>query len=73
MKLIMIIGIVLIVIGIGTFAYKGITYTTREKIIDMGPMHVSADTQETIPLSPILGGLALVGGVILVVIGRRKS
>jgi hypothetical protein len=73
MKLIMIIGIVLIVIGIGTFAYKGITYTTREKIIDMGPMHVSADTQETIPLSPVLGGLSLVGGIVLVVIGRRKS
>jgi len=69
----MIIGIVLIVVGIGALAYKGITYTTRENIIDMGPMHVSADTQETIPLSPILGGLALVGGVILVVIGRRKS
>jgi hypothetical protein len=73
MKSIMIIGIVLIVVGIGALAYKGITYTTRENIIDMGPMHVSADTQETIPLSPILGGLALVGGVILVVIGRRKS
>jgi len=73
MKSIMIIGIVLIVVGIGALAYKGITYTTRENIVDMGPMHVSADTQETIPLSPILGGLALVGGIVLVVIGRRKS
>ena len=44
-----------------------------EKIIDMGSMHVSADIQETIPLSPILGGLSLIGGIVLVVIGRRKS
>ena len=73
MKSIMIIGIILIVVGIVAFAYKGITYTTRDEIIDMGPVHVSADTEETIPLSPILGGLSLIGGIVLVVIGRRKS
>ena len=54
-------GIALIVLGIVAFAYKGISYTSREKVIDIGPIHASADTQKTIPLSPLLGGLALVG------------
>jgi hypothetical protein len=73
MKPIMIIGLVLIVLGVGALAYKGITYTTQEKIIDIGSIQASADVQKTIPLSPILGGLSLVGGIVLVVIGRKKS
>ena len=70
---IMFVGIALIVLGIVAFAYKGITYTSREKVIDVGPIHATADTQKTIPLSPLLGGLALVGGIVLVVVGARKS
>ena len=73
MKPIMIIGLVLIVLGIVALAYQGITYTTREKIIDVGPFQASADTQKTIPLSPLLGGLALAGGIVMVIIGRKKS
>jgi len=73
MKPIMIIGLVLIVIGIVALAYQGITYTTREKIIDVGPFQASADTQKTIPLSPLLGGLALAGGIVMVIVGRKKS
>jgi hypothetical protein len=73
MKPIMIIGLILIVLGVGALAYKGITYTTQEKIIDIGSIQASADVQKTIPLSPILGGLSLVGGIVLVVIGRKKS
>ena len=69
----MIIGIILIVLGIGALAYQGITYTTREKIIEIGPFQASADTQKTIPLSPILGGLSLIGGIVLVIMGRKKS
>jgi len=72
MKPAMIIGLVLIVLGIGAIVYKGITYTTREKIIDIGPLEASVDTKETIPLSPIFGGLSIVGGIALVIIGRRK-
>jgi uncharacterized membrane protein len=67
------VGIALIVLGIVAFAYKGITYTSREKIIDVGPIQATADTQKTIPLSPVLGGLALVGGIVLVVVGAKKS
>ena len=67
------VGIALIVLGIVAFAYQGITYTSREKIIDIGPFQATADTQKTIPLSPLLGGLALAGGIVLVVVGARKS
>jgi len=67
------VGIALIGLGIVAFAYQGITYTSREKIIDIGPIQATADTQKTIPLSPLLGGLALVGGIVLVVVGAKKS
>ena len=67
------VGVALIVLGIVAFAYQGITYTSREKIIDIGPIQATADTQKTIPLSPLLGGLALVGGIVLVVVGAKKS
>jgi uncharacterized membrane protein len=73
MKPAMIIGLILIVLGIVAFAYKGITYTTREKIIDIGSIEASVDTKETIPLSPILGGVSIAGGIALVFIGRKKS
>jgi len=67
------VGIALIVLGIVAFAYQGITYTSREKIIDLGPIQATADTQKTIPLSPLVGGAALVGGVVLVMIGAKKA
>jgi uncharacterized membrane protein len=67
------VGIALIVLGIVAFAYQGITYTSREKVIDIGPLQASVDTKKTIPLPPILGGLMLVGGIALVVVGAKKS
>ena len=67
------VGIALIVLGIVAFAYQGITYTSREKIIDIGPLQATAETKKTNPLSPFLGGLALVGGIVLVVVGAKKS
>jgi uncharacterized membrane protein len=67
------IGIALILLGIVAFAYQGITYTSREKIIDIGPLQATAETKKTVPLSPFLGGLALVGGIVLVVVGAKKS
>ena len=68
-----IIGIVLIVIGIIALAYGGITYTTKEKVIDIGPIEATAERQKTIPLPPILGGLALAGGVALLIAGSRRK
>jgi hypothetical protein len=67
------IGVVLIVLGALALAYQGITYTSREKIIDIGPVQATADKQKTIPLPPIVGGLALVAGIVLVVVGARKT
>lgn len=68
-----IIGIILIVIGIVALAYGGFSYTTREKVIDAGPLQVSADKEKTVPLPPVLGALCLVGGIVLVVVGNKKS
>ena len=68
-----IIGIVLIIIGVLAFALGGISYTRREKVIDAGPLQVSADKEKTIPLPPLLGGLCLAGGVVLVIVGSRRT
>jgi len=73
MKPIMLLGVVLIVIGVLALAYQGITYTTREKVIDLGPIQASVDKKKTIPLPPILGALALAAGVILVVVGNKRA
>lgn len=73
MKPIGIVGLILIVIGIVALAYGGFSYTKREKIIDAGPLQVSADRERTVPLPPILGGLCLVGGVVLLLAGNRKG
>ncbi len=72
MKPVMIIGIVLMVLGVIALAYEGITYTTREKVVDIGPLKASVEKKKTIPLPPVLGGLALVGGVVLVIAGSRR-
>jgi hypothetical protein len=66
------IGIVLIVIGVIALAYGGITYTRREKVLDIGPLEATTEKRETIPLPPVLGGLALVGGVVLLLYGGKK-
>jgi uncharacterized membrane protein HdeD (DUF308 family) len=67
------LGIALIVLGVIAFAYQGITYTTTENILDIGPLQASVDKQETIPLPPIVGALSLVGGIVLLIVGARKA
>ena len=69
----MFIGIALIALGLIALVYQGITYTTREKVVDLGPLKITAQKEKTIPLSPILGGLALAGGIVLIVAAARKS
>jgi hypothetical protein len=69
---ILVIAIVLIAIGVVSLAYQGITYTTREKVLEVGPLRATAEKEKTIPLPPILGGLALAGGVVLLVVGVRR-
>ena len=73
MKSTALIGIILIVLGIAALAYQGITYTKRDTILNIGPVHAEADRQHTIPLPPILGVVAVAGGIVLLVAGARKE
>jgi len=73
MKPIVIVGVVCIVLGLAALAYQGITYTTREKVIDVGPVQVTAEKEHAIWLPPILGVVAVGTGVVLVVVGSRRS
>jgi drug/metabolite transporter (DMT)-like permease len=65
------LGIVLIVLGVLALAYQGFSYTVPKKAVDVGPIHVTKDEHDTVPLPPILGALALVGGIAFLVIDRR--
>ena len=67
------LGIVLIVIGVIAFAYQGINYTTRERVVDIGPIQMNADKTRTLPLGSIVGVAALAGGIALLVMGSKKS
>ena len=67
------IGVVLVVLGAAALIWKSVSYTQRETLVDVGPVNVTADTKKSVPLSPILGGAALAGGVALIVLGARKS
>jgi hypothetical protein len=73
MKPVLLIGIALILLGIVALSYERITYTTKEKVIDIGPIHATAEREKSIPLPPLLGGLALIAGIGLVAIGYKKS
>jgi hypothetical protein len=73
MKTNTLLAIILIAVGVIAFAYQGITYTTREKVIDLGPLQMTAEKTKTLPLPPIVGAIALVGGIVLLVMGSKKS
>ncbi len=72
MKTNQMLGILLIVLGVAAFAYQGITYTTRETAIDLGPVQVTTERTRRLPLPPIVGAVALVGGIALLLAGSRK-
>jgi uncharacterized membrane protein YidH (DUF202 family) len=67
------IGIVLIVLGVLGLAYGGFSYTTRERVVDLGPLKVDADKQHSVPIAPIAGVAALVGGIALVMAGSKTG
>lgn len=72
MKPAALVGVVLIVVGLFALVYQGFTYTSRDKVIDLGPIQATADREHTLPLSPIVGISALAVGVVLLVVGLRK-
>lgn len=67
------VGILLIVFGVVALALGGIQYTTREKVLDIGPLEATAEKQKTIPLSPIVGIASLAGGIALVLVGAKAK
>ena len=69
----MLLAIILIVIGIAALSYQGFSYTTKEKVVDIGPLTMTADKTRSIPIPPIVGAVALVGGVALLVMGRKNT
>ncbi len=72
MKPLAIAGVVLILLSVASLVYHGIPYTTHETVIDIGPVHATADRHKTFDIPPALGGAALVGGIVLLVVGMRK-
>jgi uncharacterized membrane protein len=73
MKPLMIVGILLVILGIVALSYQRITYTTEEKIAEIGPLKATAEREKSIPLPPVLGGLALVAGAVMIAAGYRRS
>ncbi len=66
------LGIILIVLGLFGLAWGGFTYTTTEKVIDIGPIHATHEKTHDVPLPPILGAAALIGGIVLLVSGKKE-
>ncbi len=73
MKPTTLLGIILIVVAVAAFGYQGVSYTTREKVVDLGPLQVTADKPRTLPLPPIVGAVALIGGIVLLAMGSKKG
>ena len=73
MKPVTIVGIILIALGVVALAYQGITYTTREKVLELGPLKAEVEKEKTVPLPPILGVVAIAGGVVLIIVGASRS
>ena len=73
MKPISWIGILLLLLGGLALAYQGFHYRHQEKVLDVGPIHATAEKRDWVSIPPLIGGLALVGGVFLVIAGARKE
>jgi len=73
MKPAVVVGVLLIILGIAGLAFGGLSFTHKEKVLDLGPIQASADKKESLPIPPILGALAIVGGVVLVATSARRA
>jgi hypothetical protein len=72
MKRTAVLGFILVALGVLALAYQGITYRSRQTIVDIGPLHATAERDRTLPLPPVLGIVAVVGGATLLITGSRK-
>jgi hypothetical protein len=68
-----VIGIILIILGVLGFIYKGVSYTTKETVVDVGPLEVQAEKEKTVPIPEILSGVAIVAGIGLLVVGNKRT
>lgn len=66
-------GIVLIILGVLALAYQGIRYTTKDKLVDIGPLEITSTEKKSIPIPPIVGGIAIVAGIAMILMERRKK
>jgi uncharacterized membrane protein YidH (DUF202 family) len=73
MRPVTVVGILLIVLGVVGLALGGFSFTRKEKVVDVGPIEATADKKESLPIPPLLGALAIVGGVVLVAAGARRT
>lgn len=73
MKSMAVLGMVLVLAGVLFLVFQGFSYTRQEKVLDVGPIHATRETQKRVALSPIIGGLVLVSGVFLLLLGTRQS
>ena len=73
MRPIAIVGALLVLFGIVALAYQGLTYTTRETVLEVGPLKATADRQHTVAIPPVLSGAAVAAGVVLLIVGSRKK
>jgi uncharacterized membrane protein len=69
----MLVGIILIALGIVSLVWQGISYTKKEEVLNVGPLRATATKKETIPIPPVVGGLCLVAGVVLVAVAWKRS
>jgi hypothetical protein len=67
------LGIILLVVGVLALAYQGFTYTTQKKVLDVGPIQATKEEHHTVPIPPILGALALIGGVVVLISDRKSA
>ncbi len=73
MKPLIVVGVLLVILGVISLAYQGITYTREKKVLDIGPIHATTQEKQRIPLPPVLGAVTIAGGVVCLIAGSRQK